>query len=180
QRGSEHVEVLEGLREGERVILYPSDAVRDGVRITPPTQAGCLDGITRASVIQMARDLGYAVRETPSLAGVRSIGQALHNRGGGPLRLLGASGEGLAVEAGALEVPAGGRVDLRVTGDGATLCLATDDPDAPVRTFAVTPEGAPPVGEPAPDFALPDLDGVEHRLSEQLGNPVLLAYFATW
>ncbi len=43
---------------GENVFI-----VRDGVLITPPTQAGCLDGITRASVIQMARDLGYEVRE---------------------------------------------------------------------------------------------------------------------
>ncbi len=43
---------------GENVFI-----VRDGVLVTPPTQAGCLDGITRASVIQMARDLGYEVRE---------------------------------------------------------------------------------------------------------------------
>lgn len=43
---------------GENVFI-----VRDGVLVTPPTQAGCLDGITRASVIRMARDLGYEVRE---------------------------------------------------------------------------------------------------------------------
>ena len=32
--------------------------------------------------VKKAQKLGYAVRETPSLAGVRSIGQALHNRSG--------------------------------------------------------------------------------------------------
>ena len=43
---------------GENVFI-----VRGGVLTTPPTQAGCLDGITRGSVIQIARDLGYEVRE---------------------------------------------------------------------------------------------------------------------
>jgi branched-chain amino acid aminotransferase len=43
---------------GENVFV-----VRDGVLTTPPTSAGCLDGITRASVITIARDLGYDVRE---------------------------------------------------------------------------------------------------------------------
>jgi branched-chain amino acid aminotransferase len=38
-------------------------AVRGGSIATPPIQAGCLDGITRSSVIQIARDLGYEVRE---------------------------------------------------------------------------------------------------------------------
>lgn len=37
--------------------------VRDGVLTTPPIAAGCLDGITRASVMTLARDLGYEVRE---------------------------------------------------------------------------------------------------------------------
>ena len=43
---------------GENVFI-----VRDGVLTTPPIQAGCLDGITRASVTTIARDLGYEVRE---------------------------------------------------------------------------------------------------------------------
>jgi branched-chain amino acid aminotransferase len=38
-------------------------AVRDGMLFTPPTQAGCLDGITRHTVITLARDLGYDLRE---------------------------------------------------------------------------------------------------------------------
>ncbi|GIU96353.1 MAG: branched chain amino acid aminotransferase [Actinomycetota bacterium] len=43
---------------GENVFI-----VRDGVLVTPPTSAGCLDGITRSSVMRIARDLGYEVRE---------------------------------------------------------------------------------------------------------------------
>ena len=37
--------------------------VRERVVTTPPIQAGCLDGITRKSVITIARDLGYEVTE---------------------------------------------------------------------------------------------------------------------
>ncbi|HET8525681.1 MAG TPA: branched-chain amino acid transaminase [Actinomycetota bacterium] len=37
--------------------------VRDGRLTTPPISAGCLDGITRDSVIRIARDLGYEVAE---------------------------------------------------------------------------------------------------------------------
>ncbi len=43
---------------GENVFV-----VRDGVLVTPPTSAGCLDGITRTSVITLARDAGYTVKE---------------------------------------------------------------------------------------------------------------------
>ena len=53
---NEHGYITDG--SGENVFI-----VRGGTLITPPTQAGCLDGITRASVIQIARDLGYEVRE---------------------------------------------------------------------------------------------------------------------
>jgi branched-chain amino acid aminotransferase len=43
---------------GENVFV-----VRDGALTTPPLQAGCLDGITRQSVMTIARDLGYDVHE---------------------------------------------------------------------------------------------------------------------
>lgn len=43
---------------GENLFL-----VRDGVIITPPIASGILAGITRDSVIRIARDLGYEVRE---------------------------------------------------------------------------------------------------------------------
>ena len=39
-------------------------AVRDGVIHTAPLSAGILDGITRDSIIRIARDFGYEVRET--------------------------------------------------------------------------------------------------------------------
>ena len=42
-------------------------------------------GLTQSSLlaqVKRAQKLGYAVREMPSLAGVRSIGQALHNQSG--------------------------------------------------------------------------------------------------
>jgi branched-chain amino acid aminotransferase len=37
--------------------------VRGGRLFTPPISAGCLDGITRASVMTIADDLGYETRE---------------------------------------------------------------------------------------------------------------------
>ncbi len=37
--------------------------VRDGTLITPPPSAGCLEGITRASILQIAADEGITVRE---------------------------------------------------------------------------------------------------------------------
>jgi branched-chain amino acid aminotransferase len=43
---------------GENVFI-----VRDGLITTPPIQAGCLDGITRNTVITLARQAGYQVRE---------------------------------------------------------------------------------------------------------------------
>jgi branched-chain amino acid aminotransferase len=43
---------------GENVFV-----VRDGTICTPPHTAAILDGITRNSVVQIARDLGYAVEE---------------------------------------------------------------------------------------------------------------------
>jgi branched-chain amino acid aminotransferase len=43
---------------GENVFV-----VKDGVLMTPPLSAGALDGITRDTVMTIARDLGYEVRE---------------------------------------------------------------------------------------------------------------------
>ncbi|HEY7661050.1 MAG TPA: branched-chain-amino-acid transaminase [Actinomycetota bacterium] len=53
---NEHGYITDG--SGENLFI-----VRDGQLVTPPIQAGCLDGITRACVIRIARDLGYEVRE---------------------------------------------------------------------------------------------------------------------
>lgn len=43
---------------GENVFI-----VRDGDLVTPPISAGCLDGITRKTVMSIAEDLGYKVFE---------------------------------------------------------------------------------------------------------------------
>src|SRR5712691_10975880 len=51
-----HGHVCEGT--GENVYV-----VRDGRVLTPPQTAGILDGISRKSIIQIARDLGYEVVE---------------------------------------------------------------------------------------------------------------------
>ena len=47
---------------GENVFI-----VKDGALITPPMSAGALEGITRSSVMTIARDLGYEVRESELL-----------------------------------------------------------------------------------------------------------------
>jgi thiol-disulfide isomerase/thioredoxin len=44
----------------------------------------------------------------------------------------------------------------------------------------VTLEPAPVIGHPAPDFALPTLDGQTIRLSDFKGKPVLINFWATW
>lgn len=51
-------------------------------------------GFTPASLLAQAKrcqKLGYAVREVPSLAGVRSVGYALHNQNGTPFAALSVS-----------------------------------------------------------------------------------------
>ena len=42
------------------------------------------------------------------------------------------------------------------------------------------PAYKPWYGKPAPDFALTDLDGKEHKLSDYKGKKVLLVFWATW
>ncbi len=39
--------------------------VRDGVLLTPPNEAGILEGVTRALVIELAREAGIEVRQVP-------------------------------------------------------------------------------------------------------------------
>ena len=61
-------------------------------------------------------------------------------------------------------------------------------PLASIPAFEGTPAGGvtsgledlPAPGRPAPDFALPDLDGNTVRLSDYLGRPVVLNFWATW
>jgi len=55
-------------------------------------------------------------------------------------------------------------------------------PPAPPATKGGAPasEGPPAAGAPAPDFAVPGLDGKELRLSDFRGKAVLLNFWATW
>lgn len=53
---NQHGQIADG--SGENVFV-----VKNGVISTPPLSAGCLEGITRDSVMVIARDLGYEVRE---------------------------------------------------------------------------------------------------------------------
>jgi hypothetical protein len=79
-----------------------------------------------------------------------------------------------------VEVTWDGRTDIP---RGSTICIASDDPGTPQFELP-TGTGADgegrAIGQNAPDFALEDLNGTVHRLSDQLGHPVVLAYFATW
>jgi hypothetical protein len=113
----------------------------------------------------------------------------LHNRGQADLSLagvdVGAPGFSVAVTADTLAP--GERAELHVTWEGGEvqteLCIASDDPDEPVVAVTLHTGGGgtvPSVGLPAPDFVLIDLEGHSHRLSEHLGHPVVLVYFATW
>ncbi len=78
------------------------------------------------------------------------------------------------------------RIDFVDDGDAieTTLCILTNDPNEPVRTVLLTEQSGVsssiPLGQEAPDFVLADLDGNTWRLSDHLGHPVVLAYFATW
>jgi hypothetical protein len=111
------------------------------------------------------------------------------NLGSAPLNLSGAtvSDSSLTVDFDQVVIPAGGTGTMRVrgTGDGALdaeVCLASDDPDEPGHTVEISSggTGGTALGVEAPEFALTGLDGVEYRLSEQRGHPVVLVYFATW
>jgi hypothetical protein len=78
-------------------------------------------------------------------------------------------------------------VTLTFVDDGepvdAGLCIVTNDPDEPIQEIALastSSSSAIVIGEQAQDFTLQDLDGNSHTLSQQLGQPVVLVYFATW
>lgn len=114
----------------------------------------------------------------------------LQNLGGGDLELSGAtvSDPRLTVYASTDRIAPGesGLVQIVFTNDegselDATLCLATNDADGPLLSVPLaTGSDDAYIGEPAPDFVLTSLDGEVVRLSEQIGHPVMLVYFATW
>jgi DNA-binding IclR family transcriptional regulator len=74
-----------GVGTGSLAILsaLPDEEVRDIVNANAPRLPEY--GLTPATLVgqvKKAQKLGYAIREMPSLAGVRSLGHALHNQGG--------------------------------------------------------------------------------------------------
>jgi hypothetical protein len=114
----------------------------------------------------------------------------VRNRGAATLDLAGIElPDGLSAQVSATSLAPGESATLAVSWDGTTLldraeiCIASDDPGRPTFDLVVTGgqdgEGRV-IGQSAPDFALEDLDGTVHRLSEQRGKPVVLAYFTTW
>lgn len=114
------------------------------------------------------------------------------NEGSAPLVLSGATLDdprfSLVASADTIEPGEEARLDVTFADDGApvdaSLCLASNDPQDPtlqVPLLSTSSTGSSlAIGQPAVDFVLPDLDGNLHQLSDHLGVPVVLAYFATW
>lgn len=112
------------------------------------------------------------------------------NRGAATLTLTGVDvPAGVTAQVSATSIGPGDQALLSLTWDGTTsvddaaVCVASDDPGRPAVAIGLTTgqdgEGQG-IGQQAPDFSLPDLDGITRRLSEERGHPVVLAYFATW
>jgi DNA-binding IclR family transcriptional regulator len=80
-----------GVGTGSLAILgaLPDEEIRSIVTSNEPRlpEHG-LNGPTLLTQARKAQKLGYAIRETPTLAGVRTIGQALRNQAGVPFAAL--------------------------------------------------------------------------------------------
>ena len=113
------------------------------------------------------------------------------NRGAKELDLAGIEvPAGVSALVSAVSIAPGDTATLAVSWDGTTeipgstpICIASDDPgrgEVRLRVTTGSEGDGRGLGQNAPDFSLPDLDGRIRRLSDELGNPVVLAYFATW
>ena len=74
---------------------------------------------------------------------------------------------------------------LGAAGGYAAWQLLSAAPPAEPEIVKLVPPKAPPleatlIGTTAPEFALPDLAGTQHRLSEWRGKTVLVNFWATW
>jgi outer membrane protein assembly factor BamB len=178
----------------ERTLLYALHVTADGDR------AWVADWTNVPGYSVIAGVESPAARPSPSRVFLARADEAvtlsLRNDGAAPLTLYGGSvdDERIGVQiSGTTAAPGEAILVQLVAGDDGTdldaiLCLATDDPQDPVMKIEVGaasfnsdgPGDGLQIGESAPDFALEDLDGNSWRLSEQLGHPVVLLYFATW
>lgn len=113
----------------------------------------------------------------------------LENLGSGTLELTGATVDSAEVEVTvdtvSLEPGEVGRLRIDFAGGelDTLLCLASTDPDEPLQELVLysgSGDGGSTLGSAAPDFVLSGIDGETYQLSEQLGSPVVLVYFATW
>jgi peroxiredoxin len=111
---------------------------------------------------------------------------ALENTGSEPLEVWVDAVAGVQVIAPSEITPGEvGLIDVTLN-DGVEMgraCLGTSDPDHPRIEVTISPEddALPPVGDLAADFTLPELEtGTQHHLASQLGQPVVLGFFATW
>lgn len=76
-------------------------------------------------------------------------------------------------------VTSAGNLTGPITVSGDTSAFTTDPLPDP-RAGSVTGDGRAAVGQPAPDFTLPTLDGDTVSLSDYIGQPVLINFWATW
>lgn len=124
--------------------------------------------------------------------GAGSVAVTIQNQGSADLRLEGGSVDDPRIDVvGDRTVVSPGEsitVEVQFTDDGADLdtswCLITNDGDeSPLEIpigRGVRGNGEMVVGQTAWDFALQDLDGNWHSLSDAVNNTVFLIFFATW
>lgn len=146
----------------------------------------------RAPEADVERSEVYFLDEPDPMGTPKQVQLRISNRGGADLVVSG--GEiadprfSLSLDRSTLPPGTAATFTLSFADDGQAvdteLCIATNDPDEPIYRVALKESSntMTSTGESAPDFDLPDVDDdtIRYRLSEQLGKPVLLVYFATW
>jgi len=117
---------------------------------------------------------------------------SLANTGGGPVNVSAVEtfNPAFTVSPSALTLMPGDTLDVTLTFtpqasgfDGTFLRILSDDVDEGAVTLPLSADDDPDVldlGESAPAFALTDLGGAVHTLSQYLGEVVVLAFFANW
>lgn len=114
----------------------------------------------------------------------------VRNQGTAPLTLFNnwTEGTSFTVSPRQVRIPPGGKTTLSLTYRATTmdrevgfLHINSDDPDAPTRTgFLVGNQPGLGVGKPLPEITATLMDGSEWSSSQVQGQPMLLAYFATF